>query len=165
MTIVLRWLLLRKQFEISKPRKPGELKNLAGQERTDAIRRIELELHKSAAAISDGNQIDVIIRDLAQARLDTHFALTYNSIFGSQISFLKLLRERGGIPQEDAESFFVDLQKRFEDFDSWTLETYTSFLEAQELIKQDVSRVVITDIGNDFLLFLYRTRLTENKSL
>lgn len=143
----------------------GELKNLRGQERTNAIRALEKHLHESIAAVEQGERIDVALRDLAQSRLDTHFALVYNSIFGSQILLLKRLREVVSVSMDHVEEYFKEQQDRFDEFEKWDVERYLSFLVERNLLVIEQSNIKISDIGEDFVLFLHRARLSDNKLL
>lgn len=154
----------RKQAAEFAPTNPGELKALPGLERTDAMARIEKKLHEDIQVINNEDRLDVALRALSLSQLQTHFALTYNTIFGSQILALKLLNERGGsVSVDDAHTFFDDIKEKNEIFSSWTFEQYINFLKTSLLIEQHGDHITLSDIGRDFLFFLVRYRLSENK--
>jgi hypothetical protein len=61
-----------------------ELKEIPGLPRTPAIANLERQLHTRLKNIT-ADPVDVLIRNLAQARLEAWFGKIYASIFGSQI--------------------------------------------------------------------------------
>ena len=53
-------------------------------------------MHKALEIIDPGSQVDVLVRHLAQSRLETVFERAYSAIFGTQILGLRALIQAGG---------------------------------------------------------------------
>lgn len=143
---------------------PGELKELPGISRTPAMKQIEIELHRQLSHINEDEHTDFLVRFLAQARLENHFERVYAVIFGSQIEGLKHLNASGRVTRNEAIEFFESVKMRFPDFyKDWNFDAWSGFLFNQYLIKWNGEAIELTDIGQDFLLYLVVTRRSEDK--
>jgi hypothetical protein len=144
------------------------LREFPGNVRTRAISRIEIDLHKQIGVIDEGQRVDLLIRQLAQSRLETHFERVYRNIFGSQISGLKLLstQNAGQVAREGAKQWFEDeVKSKFPDFYKDTsFETWLQFLINMLLVESTPDSVTITEIGRDYLTYMSATGLPEGKN-
>jgi len=159
---------LDEQTLIAKP-SPNSLQDLEkfeGIERTDAIAELELQLHKNLEGFPEDSRLNLTVRELAQSRLDQHFSHVYQSIFGSQIRLLKRLRENGGNLSDDRVlSFFHNVQADYEFHEDKELAEYLQFLLNFNLIVHVEKMYELTDVGTDFLLYLFRLSLRDDKPL
>jgi hypothetical protein len=105
----------------------------------------------------------LLVTALAQAIAERIFAIAYANIFGSQIIALKELNTRGPHVLEAAEKYFQELRARDPLFSDWNLGRYLRFLEVFEFIEQKDSTYSITAFGKEFLLFLTRYQLSEQR--
>lgn len=143
---------------------PEGLEALPGIERTVAMTVVEKKLRNDLKAFDSDKHLDVALSALARSRLDTHFALVYNTIFGSQIVALKLLHQRNGnVSMKEAIEYFDDVKSKNDVFLDWSFDQYTNFLKLGFLIEEREGKILLTDIGVEFLSFLHRYRLSENK--
>lgn len=94
------------------------------------------------------------------------FHSVYSTIYGSQISFLKLLNSGGGTDDPGRlRSLFDDSANKFPDlYKGDTYKRWLGFLENQGLVFQHENSVSITAIGREFLAFLARMGWNEYKT-
>ena len=104
-----------------------------------------------------------LVTSLAQAIAERIFATAYANIFGSQIIALKELNTRGPHVIEAAEKYFQELRGRDPLFSDWDLGHYLHFLKVFNFIEQKDSTYSITAFGKEFLLFLTRYQLSEQR--
>jgi hypothetical protein len=105
----------------------GELRELPGIPRTNTIAALEKKIHEQLQVINSDAHIDLLVRHLAQAQLQTAFERIYGPIFGSQVAELRALVNAGGtIARIDAIKFFEeqieirpDLKNLKLKFDDW----------------------------------------------
>ena len=140
------------------------LKELRGVERTPAIAQIEKNLLVALEEIDENERYERAVRELAQSRLDTGFAITYSSIFGSQINLLRKIRENGVLDKLDGQAYFAKLQEDSEFHRGHDFDDYTRFLYARELIQENEGKISLTPFGNDFLLALFRLNLSTDRA-
>ena len=88
-----------------------ELKEIPGPVRTAAIAALERELHVRLKSIT-ADPVDVLVRNLAQARLEAAFGFIYAGIFGSQIAGLMELGARRKVPTDEAYKFLFRNRKK-----------------------------------------------------
>jgi hypothetical protein len=140
-----------------------ELKEISGLVRTPAIANVERDLH---AILRGGiaDPIDVLVRNLAQARLEAAFGAIYAVIFGSQIAGLKELGARRRVTNAEAHQFYLEIEKQNpEAYAGYGFSGWLGFLKNRGLIRQEGEDVVMTDLADDFLTWLQAARLTVNK--
>ena len=92
------------------------LKDLPGFPRTEAMATVETELHQSLKLIETELQIDMLIRQLAVARLSTVFERIYSLLFGSQIVGLRRPAHSNKASLEEAKDFFEPYRRQYEEF-------------------------------------------------
>lgn len=145
------------------PSAPEELKKIPGVERTAAIANLEIALHEKLKEFDDDVKLDLLVRELAQTRLDVVFMNAYRMIFGSQIRLLKVLKEAGGILSIDEVSEFFEKEKKLSNVhEGRTVTEFISFLVHFNLVSEGDEELVLTPVGYDFLLFLFRHSFSEN---
>jgi hypothetical protein len=98
-----------------------ELKELPGFPRTPAIENLERQFHTSLEYIEGDKRKDVLVRLLAQARLETAFERIYRLIFGSQIALLKRLNGTSLITIDEARSLFTAYAAQFPELERYWL--------------------------------------------
>lgn len=132
-----------------------------------SIEIMEQRIKEFASTIEKEKVEATLIRLLSQAKIEAHFEMTYNYIFGSQIEALKRLNQNGPVNLDQAKVFFKSYEDKYPQFyggpngsgfDSWI-----RFLIFQELVKQDGNIISITDIGRDFLIYIISKGRSENK--
>ncbi|HMJ44397.1 MAG TPA: hypothetical protein VK522_19190 [Pseudolabrys sp.] len=149
------------------PRSTGELQELPGLQRTAKMAEIEKSIHQALELYDSNKQVDLLVRHLAQSRLETVFERIYGAIFGSQILGLRALANTGGgsVSKEEAIKFFDDVKSKYPEFyGKSTFEDWISFLRSFELVRDNGNSVEITELGRDFLLYLTARGLSENKN-
>ena len=158
----------RQQIRAAVVAAPGELKELPGLSRTQAMARVERLLHDRLhqSITKQEDREDLLVRLLAQSHLETLFEQTYRLIFGSQISALKILNQHQGVTvsEADARAHFERLKELHpEVYQHYGYEQWLGFLLGRDLIMRSDDTFAITDIGRDFLLYLTAKGLPENK--
>ncbi len=140
-----------------------ELKELPGFVRTEAIGNLERDLHANLKNITE-NQEDILIRNLAQARLEAAFGIVYAGIFGSQILGLTSLEARRKVPATEAYAFYQEFEKKYpEVYTGYGFSGWLGFLKQRGLVEAAGDDIRITPIGDDFLKWLRATKLSLNK--
>jgi hypothetical protein len=148
--------------EISDP-STVKLREIPGLNRSEAIGNLERELHVLVRKLTVEPK-DVLIRNLAQARLEAAFGLFYAGIFGSQIAGLVALEARGKVPISEAHSFYLEFEKLYpEIYSKYGFSGWLGFLRDRKLITRDEKDVSITPLGLDFLDWLRAKALSFNK--
>jgi hypothetical protein len=141
-----------------------ELKELPGLTRTEAIGNLERELHVNLKNVTE-NQVDILIRNLAQARLETAFGIVYAGIFGSQIVGLNELAARRKVAATEAYTFYQEFEKKYpEIYAGYGFSGWIGFLKDRGLVAQTGDDIRITPLGDDFLTWLRATKLSRNKA-
>ncbi|MCC6718773.1 MAG: hypothetical protein IT555_12885 [Acetobacteraceae bacterium] len=143
----------QKVADSNKP--PGQLKQLPGLSRTLLIEEVEKNLHKELEEIKEDDRITLLVRVLAQSRLETLFERIYRVIFGSQIDGLKKLKSMSSVSLDEARNFFETYRiKNPEVYTDYGFDGWIGFLINEKLIMLENDRVSITEIGRDFLTYL-----------
>lgn len=128
-----------------------------------AVNIIETRVRGELSGIEAGKREPVLLRALAQSRLEAGHEFTYNRIFGSQILALKRLNEVGRATVDDARTFFKPYAEQFPQiYSNYGFDGWLGFLKAV-LIVQNGDVLEISDFGRDFLVYLTERRLSENK--
>jgi hypothetical protein len=143
-----------------------ELQEFPGLTRTKAMGMIERHLLASLAAnpMPSDKAIPLLVRNLAQTRLEARFGLIYSQIFGTQIRWLEALGACRTVTNAEALAFYEEaIAAEREFYESYGFTGWLSFLKNHSLIEQDNARVVITDLGDDFLLWLQVTPVPKTK--
>lgn len=146
------------------------LKDFSGLSRTAAIKEVELEIHKQlkqkidSAEIRAEDQVDYLVRHLAEDRLCLKFERDYSIILGSQILMLKNINEKSHLKIEDAKSIFDFAKAKFPDiYDDFSYDNWVSFPQIAGLMIMDGNRFKLTNNGKDFLLYLTIRGMTTEK--
>lgn len=131
-----------------------------------AVNIIEARIRSELDSVEPGKKEAVLLRALAQSRLEGGHEFTYNRIFGSQILALKRLNEAGRVTLDDALEFFKPYAEQFPTvYRSYGFDGWFGFLKNNALVQQNCDIIEITPFGRDFLIYITEKRLTENKTL
>lgn len=112
---------------------------------------------------------EILIKYLAATQIALQFEITYNLIFGSQLTLIKELNaiKPEGLPKEDIEEYVASVFKQFPNaFKDWKYENYLSFLFSHVLILiTDENKIHITKRGVEFLAWIVRNGKREDNPL
>jgi hypothetical protein len=151
-----------KQLETDKS--SGQLKMLPGVNRSKAVAVLEEKLHESLKNYSVDIHVDILLHYLAEARLETIFEKIYRGIFGSQIAALRLVSKSPRATFADLFKLFFPYKEKDQEFyEKYGFEGWMGFLETEGLLITKNENIEITDLGLEFLQYLDRRRLPENK--
>jgi hypothetical protein len=124
---------------------------------------IRVDLEK--LAVSQPDQVRLLIKHLAMTQLRLRAEFTYRTIFGSQIALLKSLNTSGPRSRADLLQFYEQAKERSPDlYGSYSFEQYLHYLLSSQLVTQeDVDLYTVTGAAREFLKWITDTGLTENK--
>jgi hypothetical protein len=109
----------------------------------------------------------VLVRHFASACIVFAFESTYNSIWGSQLQALRALNESGanGLPEADVKVWYdVAMQLFAARYANYPFHGWLNFLHGNSLVQIGANhQIYITQLGNEFLVYLVRSRYTMNK--
>ena len=117
---------------------------------------IEKNLLNSVRLVDSDKQVGLLVRALAQSRLEAVFERGYAFIFGSQVLGLRTLRDRGGEASlEEGKEFFENTKKEhLEFYAKSTFLEWFSYLSNNGFAVLRDEKIVITSLGKEFLLYL-----------
>lgn len=111
-------------------------------------------------------QVEVLVTQLAEARIAARFQEIYFTIFGSQHAFLRRLNSETGtgtLTRMASHSFLQELTasnasvaKANHDFNQWL-----AYLVSQGFVNVGIDSISITNSGQDFLVWTTRRQLPE----
>ena len=133
---------------------------------TEIENNIKKELIERGLEIT-GETVKVLLRHLAGTQLLLTFEKIHTIIFGSQIVLLrKLNASNSGISEEEVSRYFSNVKQQFSDtLNSWGVEDYLAFLYNNILITKQNNKICITNLGVEYLVWITRNRITEDKPL
>ena len=139
-----------------------ELASLPDRERTPAIAAVEQRVRSFLQQRPEESRLDDAIYDLAISKLDQHFWFVYGRIIGEQIRLLRLLKERGMfLSDAEIEAYMSSVRESEPIFADWETNVFVDFLRRNFLVENADGGITLTDVGNDFLLFLHRMNLGD----
>jgi hypothetical protein len=115
-----------------------------------------------------GETIKVLIKYLAASQCFLQFEHIHSAIFSSQIGLLRRLNQFPGNGQSviDVEAYFSSVQSTHAPtFDDWLPERYLNFLFYKNLIIKKDGRILITHLGNEYLIWLAKSGKSEGIAL
>lgn len=115
-----------------------------------------------------GNTINVLIRHLAGTSLLLSFVQIHSQIFGSQLILLNKLNEMVGQGRSVAfiNDYFDHIKLSFpEAFDEWSVDQYLNYMFVNLLITQNENKIHITNKGVEYLTWIARNGIQDNKPL
>jgi hypothetical protein len=121
------------------------------------VREIESLIRQTAKAYTDsGNRERVLVHYLAATAIRWLFERAYGLIFGSQLSLLRILNERPGLPTDEVRTYFYDtaVSTYPHTYANYSFDQWLSFMTSQVLVCVKDGRVHITIRGREFLKFL-----------
>jgi hypothetical protein len=111
-------------------------------------------------------QVDVLVTQLAEARITARFQETYFTIFGSQHAFLRRLNSQtgsGAMSRDTSQAFLQELAaanssvaQANHNFNQWI-----AYLVSQGFVNVGIDTISITNSGQDFLVWVTRRQLPE----
>lgn len=132
---------------------------------TELENSIKKELAEKGLDTS-GETNKVLLRHLAGTQMLLYFEKIHATIFGSQIRLLRLLNSSNKLSEEDVFKYFSDVKKRFSDtLNSWSVEDYLGYLYNSSLISKENDKIFITNLGVEYLVWITRYKITEDKPL
>lgn len=132
--------------------------------RSSPVARIEARIQEDLKELLPGEREGQLLTALAQTRLEAAFNLAYANIFGSQIRALKDLNQRGGtISRSEAELAFENFKSENKVFSNWPFDQYIMFLRHYLFIDEVQGDFILTDYGREFLAYLGRKGLSEDR--
>lgn len=138
---------------------------IRGIEDSELLRLIEQNLAPSLEGLPDGEKIRALMRFFASSLWGYMAMRTYHLIFGSQISALRFLSQRGLIPRNALRPFYEAAATRHQAFyQAYSYDQWLGFMQIHTLVLFEGDSVGITVRGQEFLLFLVRDGLSENKA-
>jgi hypothetical protein len=142
---------------------PSVVQNLP---RTPAIQDQERAIREMLKLYPANEHEEILINAVAIEKLEKHFALVYANIFGSQIRALRELNQTGGVvDRKTAQEEFSALQSEQPALNEWNLERYAMYLINNGLVESTERGFEITSMGREFVVFLTKYGLAENKPL
>ena len=133
----------------------------------DVEGKIRAELVTKSLPV-DTETSKVLLKYLAAATLSVQFEQIHSLIFGSQIYLLKKLNEVAGRgrTRDDLQKHFEHVKSLYlESFSDWNLEQYIDFLVGRSLIVENDGVFHVTNLGNDYLVWITRSNKPENRAL
>lgn len=130
------------------------------------IEDINKDLEERGMNINNSATVVPLIKFLAIEKIFVHFERSYRIIFGSQIWLLKTLNESKnvGMNAQNMQSRFSHIQKTHPEFyKEKLLDDYLRFLVDAKLIFNKANIWYLTDVGIEFLIWITRNGLPENK--
>jgi len=145
----------------------GKLKELPGLTRTKKMEEIEVSIHKDLQHFDATSRVDLLVRHLAQTRLERVFERVYGGIFGSQIALLAALSTKSETsPLSEATKWFEETKaKNPYAYAETSFERWVGFLTSFDLVRVEQAMISITETGRDFLVFLNANQLATAKPL
>lgn len=134
-----------------------------GGPRPAAMTVLEVGLRASVNAISDPTkQVNALIEDLAEARLERGHERVYRRIFGSQIRGLASLALQKTTTAREARDFFETATATVrEQYEKYGFDGWIGFLIQNDLVKRVDNDFAITPFGEDFVTYYIRNQLPE----
>ena len=156
-----------RQVEGPRPKiQSGELRALPGVDRTEAMADLERVLHESLANFPEHDRLDLVVRDLAQSRLDATFGIIYSNIFGSQINLLKRLKQNcSSASIQHVNEYIEEVKAVHEPLDRISNDQYLGYLIYHNLVVRNPEAIELSPMGHDFLLYLHRFSLSDQRAL
>ena len=109
-------------------------------------------------------RIDLLVNRLAVAQLSSIFERAYGAIYGSQIAALRALSKAGGaVTNIQALEYFNEAKSTKPELSNVEFSVWLEFLRVFNLVKIENEKILITDLGSDFLLYLTAQNLNETK--
>lgn len=79
---------------------------------------------------------------------------------------MRLLNSSDGISEEDVSQYYSKVRLQFSEIlNSWELGDYLSFLYSSMLIIKQDNNIYITNLGVEYLVWITKNRIKEDKPL
>jgi hypothetical protein len=156
-----------KPREISKELPSSPLASPSGIQQVDVsplqapvFAHVENELTK--LALSTELERKYLIRTVVQARFLTHYMRAARFVFGSQLQLMTQANGSGGpVPITHAKDIYKSAARQHRDlYRNFAFETWLRFLTDNNFIEVQQEKVVVTDLGRDFMNYLVNSHDT-----
>ena len=159
------------EHQLEKPKPEAVQSLLDVVSKTDLINSIEEDIRadlQERGLQTTGNSIDVLIRHFAGTKLLLAFEQIHSQIFGIQLFLLKNLNQIVGQGRSITflEDYFEDIKTSYpEAFNNWSIEQYLNYLFVNALIIKNENQIHITTKGVEYLTWIARNGIQDNKPL
>lgn len=149
--------VLQPPSQKTEPKPPTGVVGKPATHPLQTVQALITTIEAQIAEMPQDERLPKLISLLAEAQIERGFEFVWGSIFGSQITALRKLKEAGSMSVEDLKRFYDDEVKpvaklAFEDlpFESWF-----AYLTMQQLVMlAEPVRYTLTEYGKDFLAFV-----------
>ncbi len=69
------------------------------------------------------------------------------------------------MPEDEVSQYFIKVKHQFPDLNNWSIEDYLLYLFNNGLLSKLNNNIFITNLGIEYLTWITRNRITEDKSL
>lgn len=133
---------------------------------TPALKKKEIEIRASLKDIQDEQKFSKLVFDLSVFQMSWIFERAYGSIFGSQIRLMRHLHNRRSVYRDEAVSFYNEAKVTSPaPYSNYTFEQWIAYIESFGFVVRDSGKILITDVGDDFVVYITSQRLTGNRAL
>jgi len=158
------------EYQLEKPKTEAVQSLLDVVSKTDLINSIEENIREDLKerALTTDDSIEVLIRHFAGTKLLLAFEQIHSQIFGSQLFLLKNLNQIVGQGRSITflEDYFEDIKTSYpEAFNNWSIEQYLNYLFVNALIIKNENQIHITTKGVEYLTWIARNGIQDNKPL
>ena len=114
-----------------------------------------------------GETVKVLLRHLAGTQLILEFEKIHSVIFGSQLYLLRMLNSSPeGMPEENVSHFYGKVKLQFfESLKNWAVENYLAYLYSSALITKKDNNVYLSNFGVEYLTWIVKNGIAEDKPL
>lgn len=128
------------------------------------FRKVVAENSKYEGLDDDSKKIETLVRYSAVMSLVNNFEFIYYNIYGSQIALLREINKSTNSTKSSVEYIYIEAKKQYPDlYKEYSYDKYLNFLKGVNLILINNEKLVITDLGVDFLKYLLDAKKDENK--
>jgi hypothetical protein len=158
------------EYQLEKPKTEAVQSLLDVVSKTDLINSIEENIREDLKerGLTTGDSIEVLIRHFAGTKLLLAFEQIHSQIFGSQLFLLKNLNQIVGQGRSITflEDYFEDIKSSYpEAFNNWSIDQYLNYLFVNALIIKNENQIHITTKGVEYLTWIARNGIQDNKPL
>lgn len=108
-------------------------------------------------------RVPMLLRALAETRINLAFEIVYRVIFGSQIAFLRILHPATRLPRSAAFEAFHSRAMEIPDMAVYGFDNWLAFLRGNGLVNVEGEAIEITNLGRDFIVYMAKNALPDSK--
>ena len=135
-----------------------------------SVKNKKEEIKREISADNSQTQVNELLNQLATYQVALIFERGYQSIYGSQIKLLDILRLRGqeGLSYEDLAAFYQQTRLTWPTLNSYSLNSYLGYLLniglAEKIFTDSKTYIKITPMGIDFLEYIEQLNYLKEKA-